>query len=134
MFNDQDNEFDDNILSVLDSVVVNRYPISDNELANKNQVDDSIGDGNVLSINQTLQKYLKVSVRNNTYNLTKYDKIQITDTTIIKYPNTGGYLLQNWVIKYNDKNNNGKIQIFIKPKKNDTSNESFGSNKLTSNR
>ena len=42
---------------------------------------------------------------------------QITDTTKIKYPNTGGYLLQNWVIKCNDKNNNGKIQKFIKSTK-----------------
>ena len=54
---------------------------------------------------------------NNTYNLTNYDKIQITDTTIIKYPNTGGYLLQNWLIKCNDKNNNVKIQNFIKSTK-----------------
>ena len=49
--------------------------------------------------------------------MTKYDKIQITGTSIIKYPNTGGYLLQNWVIKCNDKNNNGKIQNFIKSTK-----------------
>ena len=32
----------------------------------------------------------------------------------MKGPNNGGYLLQNWNIKCNDKNNNGKIQIFIK--------------------
>ena len=38
-------------------------------------------------------------------------------TSIIKYPNTGGYLIQNWVIKCNDKNNNGKIQNFIKSTK-----------------
>ena len=64
-----------------------------------------------------MQNYLKISVGNNTYNLTKYDKIQIKDTTIIKSPNTGGYLLQNWVIKCNDKKNNGKIQNFIKSTK-----------------
>ena len=71
----------------------------------------------MLRFNQTLENDLKVSVGNDTYNLNKYDKIQITDTTIIKYPNTGGYLLQNWVIKWNDKNNNGKIQNFIKSTK-----------------
>ena len=49
--------------------------------------------------------------------MTKYDKIQITDTTIFKYPNTGGYLLQNWVIKCNDKNNYCKIQNSIKSTK-----------------
>ena len=117
MFNDQDNEFDNKKVTNLDSVVVNRNPISDNELANKKYVDDSIGEGNVLRFHQTLQNYLKVSVGNNTYNLTEYDKIQIIDTTIIKDPNTGSYLLQNCVIKCNDKKNNGKIQNFIKSTK-----------------
>ena len=35
----------------------------------------------------------------------------------MKHPNSGGYLLQNWIIKCNDKNNNGKIQNFIKSTK-----------------
>ena len=43
MFNDQDNELDINKLTNLDSVSVNREPSSDNELANKKYVDDSIG-------------------------------------------------------------------------------------------
>ena len=114
VFNDQDNEFDNNKLTNLDSVIVNRNPNLDNELANKKYIDDELDKNTVIRFNQTLQNYLKVSVGNNTYNLTKYDRIQITDTTIIKYPNTGGYLLQNWVIKCNDKNNNGKIPNFIK--------------------
>ena len=117
MFNDQDNEFDNNKLTNLDNITVNRNPSSDNELSSKKYVDDSIGEGTIVRFNQTLENYLKVSVGNDTYNLTKYDKIHITDTTIIKYPNTGGYLLQNWVIKCNDKNNNGKIQNFIKSTK-----------------
>ena len=41
----------------------------------------------------------------------------MTDTTIIKYPNNGGYLLQNWNIRCNDKNNNGKIQNFLRSTK-----------------
>ena len=44
--------------------------------------------------NQTLQNYLKVSVGNDTYNLTKYNKISITDITDIKLPNSGNSLLQ----------------------------------------
>ena len=32
----------------------------------------------------------------------------------MKSPNTGGYLLQNWLINCNDKHNNGKIQNFVK--------------------
>ena len=103
VFNDQDNEFDKNKITDLDSVTVNRNPISDNEVSIKIYVDDSIGEGTLLRFNQTLQNYLKVSVGNDTYNFTKYDKLQNIDTTIIKYPNTGGYLLQNWVIKCNDK-------------------------------
>ena len=57
---------------------------------------------------------MKVSVGNDIYLLTKYKKIQITDTTNIKSPITGDYLPQNWVIKCNDKNNNGQLQNFIK--------------------
>ena len=49
--------------------------------------------------------------------MTKYNKIQLTDTSIIKYPNNGGYLLQNWNIRCNDKNNNGKIQNFLRSTK-----------------
>ena len=71
----------------------------------------------MLRFNQILTTYLKVSVGNDTYNHTKYDRIQITDTTVIKYPNTGGHLLQNWVIKCTDKIINGKIQNFIKSTK-----------------
>ena len=111
--NNQDNNFNDNKLTNLDSITVNRNPSVDNELANKKYVDDSIREGTIVRFNQTLQNYLKVSVGNDTYNLTKYNKIQLTDTTIIKYPNNGGYLLQNWNIRCNDKNNNGKIQNFL---------------------
>ena len=35
----------------------------------------------------------------------------------MKRPNSGGYFLQNWKIKCNDKNNNGEIQNFIKSTK-----------------
>ena len=117
VFNDQDNEFDNIKLTNLDSVTVNRNRSSNDELSNEKYVDDSIGEATILRFNQTLQIYLKVSVRNDTYNLIKNDKIQITDTTIIKCPNTGGYLLQKWDIKCNDKNDNGKIQNFIKSTK-----------------
>ena len=117
VFNDQHNEFDSNKLTNLDSIKVNRDLSSDNELANKKYIDDSIGEGTILRFNQTLENYRKASVGDDTNNLTEYDKIQITDTTIIKYPTTGGYLLKNWVIKCNDKNNNGKIPNFIKSTK-----------------
>ena len=117
MFNDQDNEFDNNKITNLDSITVNRDPSSDNELANKKHNDDSTGEGTIVRFIQTPENYLKVSFGNDTYNLTKNDKIQITDTTSTKNPNTEGYLLQHWVIRNNDKNNNGKIQNFIKTTK-----------------
>ena len=116
VFNAQDNEFDDKKLTNLDSVSVRRNLMSDKELVKKN-LDDELDKKTVLIFNQTLQNYLKVSVGNDTYNLTKYGKIQFTDTTIFKHPNTGGYILRNWVIKSNDKNINGKIQNFIKSTK-----------------
>ena len=40
-----------------------------------------------------LENFHKVSVGNDVYNLTKYDKIQITDTTINKYSNIQTRLL-----------------------------------------
>ena len=94
VFNDQDNEIDNNKLTNLDSITVNRNPNLDNELANKKYVDDELDKNTVLRFNQTLQNYLKVSVGNDTYNLTKYDKTQITDTTEMRYPNIGSDLLQ----------------------------------------
>ena len=35
MYKDQDNEYGNNILNILDSITVNRDPSSDNELAKK---------------------------------------------------------------------------------------------------
>ena len=117
VFNDQDNEFDNNKLTNLDSITVNRDPNLDNELSNKKYVDNSIGECTLLRFNQTLENYFKVSVGNDTYNLTKYNKIQITDTTEMRYPNIGCDLLQKWNIKCNNKNNVSKVGDFIKPTK-----------------
>ena len=117
VFNDQDTEFDNNKLGNLDSITVNRNPNLDNELSNKNYVDDSIGEGTILRFSQTLENYLKVSVGNDTYNVTKYNKIQIIDMTEIKYPNIGSDSLQKWNIKCNNKNNQSRISDFIKSTK-----------------
>ena len=58
-----------------------------------------------------------MNINNTTYNLQIYKKILLTDTTIKKYPNSGGYLLQNWHIKCNDRNISGKKQNFIRSTK-----------------
>ena len=102
--NNQDNDLNDSKLLNLGSVMVNRNPTLDNELSNKKYIDDELDKNTIVRFNQTLSNYLKVTVGSDTYNLSKYNKIQLTDTTIIKYPNTGGYLLPGWRIFCNDKN------------------------------
>ena len=71
----------------------------------------------LVRFNQTLQNYLKVSVGNDTYNLTKYNKISITDITKKKFPNSGTALLQKWKFYCNNKNNQSRISDFIKSTK-----------------
>ena len=112
--NNQDNDLNDNNLTNIKSITINNNPTDDNHVSNKKYIDDELDKHTIVRFNQTLQNYLKVSVGNDTYNLTKYNKIQLTDTTTMKAGNTGGYLLPYWKIICNDKNNNGKKQNFIK--------------------
>ena len=112
--NNKDNDFNNHKLTNIDSVLVYRNPNLDKELANKKYIDDLIREGTLLRFNQTLQNYLKVSIGNDTYNLTKYNKIQLTDITEMKYPNIGSDLLQKWNIKCNNINNQSRITDFIK--------------------
>ena len=88
--NIQDNDLNDKKLTKINSITINNNQSDDNHLSNKKYIDDQLDKITILRFNQTLQNYLKVSVENDTYNLNKYDKIQITDTTIIKSPNSGG--------------------------------------------
>ena len=115
--NNQDNDFNDNKLINIDSSTVNRNPISDNELSTKKYIDDELDKNTIVRFNQTLQNYLKVSVGDTIYNLTKYNKIQIIDTTEIRYPNIGNDLLQKWNIRCNNKNNQSISSDFIKSTK-----------------
>ena len=94
VFNDQDNELDNKKLTNLDSVTVNRNPISDNEISRKKYIDDSIVEGTLFRFIQTLENYLRVSVGNDTYNMIKKDKLQFTDTTEIKFSKIGSHFLQ----------------------------------------
>ena len=110
----QDNNFSSNKSTYLDSVVVNRTRTSDKDLANKKYVNDSLAGGNILRFNQPSDNYLKLSAQNDVYNLTKNDKIQFTDTTIFKNPNSGGFLLQKWNINCNNKKIDCEIQSFVR--------------------
>ena len=80
-----------------DSFTFSRTPTSSKELSNESQNDNQL-DKNILRFNQTLQNYLKVSVGNHAYNLTKYDEKQPIDTTVTKTGNAGGHLLLLWKI------------------------------------
>ena len=110
----QDNDLNDKKLTNLDSITVNRESNSDNEVSKKKCVDDTIGEGTLVRFNRIFQNYLKISVGNDIKNLTKHHRIQLTDVTRIRSPNTGVYLLQIWVTDGNDKNNNSKIDKFIR--------------------
>ena len=106
----QDNDLNANKLTNVNSITINNNPTDYNHVSNIKYIDDEIDKNTIVRFNQTLQNYLKVSVGSNIYNPTKDDEIQLTDTTIMKHPNSGGKFLQNWNIKCNDEINNGKIQ------------------------
>ena len=89
--NNHHNDFNDNDLTNFDSITVNGNPIPDNELASKKYIDDELEKNTNLSVKQRLENYLKLSVGKDTYNLTKYDKTELKDTTIIRQGN-GQYL------------------------------------------
>ena len=112
--NNQDNDFNDNKLTNINSITVNKSPTDNDHVSNKKYIDDQLDKNTIVRFNQTLNNYLKVSVGNDTYNLTKYDKIQITDITDFRSGNIGQGVLQKWNIIANDINNNGKINNFIK--------------------
>ena len=111
--NNQDNDLNDNKLKNINSITYNNNPTDDNHVRNKKYIDDELDKNTIVRFNQTLQNYLKVYVGYDTFNLTEYDKIQLTDITNMKAGNTGGYLLPYWKIICNDKNDNGKMQNFI---------------------
>ena len=112
--NNQDNDFNDNKLTNINSISINNNPTDNDHVSNKKYTDDQLDKNTIVRFSQTLNNYLKVSVGNDTYNLTKYDKIQITDITDFRSGNIGQGVLQKWKIIANDINNNGKINNFIK--------------------
>ena len=108
--------YDEGELTNLDSVTVNRDPSSDNELSRKIHIGKEIDKNTFSRFIQTLENYLKLSVGNDTYNLTKYYKIPIMDTTFLIKGN-GQYLLPRWKIICNYKNNIGVTTNFIRATK-----------------
>ena len=101
----------------LDSITVDGNPSSDNEVTNKKYIDDELDKNAIFRFNQTLQNYSKITVSNDTYNLSKYNKISITDVIEIKFPNTGIGLLQKLIIYCTNQINQSRISDFIKSTK-----------------
>ena len=108
----QDNNFNDNKLTNINSITINNNPSDDNHVCNKKYVDDELDKNTIVRFNQTLQNYLKVSIGNDIYHLTKYNKYYLTDITRMISPNSGLYLMQRWIIECRDRNSNGKVNNF----------------------
>ena len=83
------------------SITVNGDPSSDNGLANKKYIDNSV-ESTITRFNQTLQNQLKVSVGGDVYDLAKTNTKQVTDATEIKFPNTRSHLLHSRIIICSD--------------------------------
>ena len=115
--NNQDNNLNDIKLTIINSITVNNNPIDDNHVCNKKYIDDELDKSTIVRFNQTLQNYLKVSIGSDKYILTKYDKMQLTDVTEIKYLNTGSNLLQKWNIICSNKYTDSRIGDFKKSTK-----------------
>ena len=115
VFNDQDIEFDNTKLTNLDSVTANRNASSENELSMKNFKGVETIEKTILRCNPTLKNYVMVCVGNDVLLkhdicLTKNDRGEIIDISFTEVPDSGGYLLQQWNIKCNDKNIAEKTQ------------------------
>ena len=116
--NNQDNDINDNKIANINSITINNSPTDNNNVTTKKYVDDQLDKDTIVRLNDNSNdKYLKVNINNTTYNLQIYNKVLLTDTTIMKHPNNSGYLLPNWRIFCNDRNNSGKIQNFIRSTK-----------------
>ena len=72
--NNQDNDLNDKKLTNINSITINNDPSDDYHVSNKKYVDNELNKHTIVRFNQTLQNYLKVSVGNDTYNLTKLTK------------------------------------------------------------
>ena len=116
--NNQDNDFNNNKLTNINSITINKNPTNNNHVCNKKYVDDQLDKDTLLRLDDdSNNKYLKVNINNTIYNLQIYNKIILTDTTIIKFPNNGDALLPNWRLSCNDRNNNGNVQKFFRSTK-----------------
>ena len=87
--NTRDNNFNNKKLTNINSITINNNPTEDDQVSNRKYVDDQLDKNTIVRFNQTLKNYLKISVGNDIYKLTKYNKVLLTDITEIRFPENG---------------------------------------------
>ena len=128
--NNQDNDLDDNKLTNINSITINNSPTDNKHACNKKYVDDELDKNTILRFNQTLQNYLKVSIGNDIYNVTKYNKTQLTDISRVRVGNSGLFVLNDWRIVCNDINGLGNLNRYIKSTKTSSPTSQSGATSL----
>ena len=105
----------------------------DCHVVNLSYFNECLDESTILRLNDdSNEKYLQARVNNVDYNLQIYNKTQITDTTIMQNGNTGGYVLQKWLIECLDAVGSGKISNFIKTTKTTVHHRRFRRVQITS--
>ena len=71
--NNQDNDFNDNTLTNMYSITINKDPTDDNHVSNKKYIDDELDKNTIVRFNQTLENYLSAMIHIILLNMIKYD-------------------------------------------------------------
>ena len=129
--NNQDNNFNDNKLTNINSITINNNPSDENHVSNKKHIDEELDKDTIVRLNDdSNDRYLQVRINNTPYNLQIYNKTQISDTTKLIFPNTGTDLLQNWKIICNNRLDAGVPSDFLKSTKTNSPTSQAGSTSL----
>ena len=68
--NNQDNDFNDNKLTNINSITINTTPTDNNHVINKKYIDDELDKDTIVRLDDdSNDRYLKVNIKNSTYNL-----------------------------------------------------------------
>ena len=128
----EDNDFNDNKLTNLNSITINNNATDDNQASNKKNIDEELDKNTIVRINdEPNDKYLQVHINNSPYNLQIYNKTQIFDTTKLIFPNTGTDLLQNWEKISSNRYGEGTPSDFVKSTKTKSPTSQSGATSLS---
>ena len=70
----QDDDFNNNTITSLDSFTLSRNPKLDEKANKKKYVDDTSGESFVLKFDETLKRFLNIRVGDTVHNLRKFRK------------------------------------------------------------